>query len=388
MPNISTELNRQIVDSDLVELFMIQNPDKTAPAASAFFCFTNYHTTVYLRDKESPYTHRAYTPFPIAFSGWEQKSEGAYARPNIQVANILDTLSTGLGTFKYEDLLGLKLIRRKTLAKYLDTGPVVTSAAAAPVEYPRHIYLFARIDGMNASVVSFELTTPFDLEGVAIPGRKVYPYTCSWAYQGAAIDTPFVGGGVGACSWLSTSNNNGVNAYFDSNNNLLVGGVTVATIPASTSAQADGIYKVAKSGLRRKELNGTTTIDNSKFDFYQVKTAGSTAFRKARVYTDWNSGTGYFAYIESEYGDLVKHNNKIWLCIRSHSSNKAPQTNQDYWRRVDVCGKKLESCAIRYKSKAAAAAITGVSETVVSTTQDPSRSLPYGGFPSSKRYNY
>ena len=141
MPNnISTELNRQIVENDLVELFMIQNPDKNALPADAFFSFTNYHQTVYLRDKETPFTHRAYTPFPIAFSGAEQKSEGAYARPSLQVANILDTLSTELGTFKYEDLLGLKLIRRKTLANYLDTGPTVTSPAAAPIEYPRQIY--------------------------------------------------------------------------------------------------------------------------------------------------------------------------------------------------------------------------------------------------------
>lgn len=382
--DISVDLNKQIVDSDLVELFLLQNPDKQAVSPNDYFGFTNYHTVVYLRDKDPPYTYRSYTPFPINFSGWEQKSEGAYARPSLKIANVLDTFSDSLGNFTYDDMLGLRLIRRKTLAKYLDTSGG-SSPQAAPIEYPRQVYLFARVEELNAVSVTFTLTTPFDLEAVTLPGRKVYPYTCSWAYQGAATDTPFTGGAVGACTWKLSSDNNGFTAYFDSNNNILITGVTEASIPTTSSSQANGVYKVAKSNLRRKNVDGTITVDNSKFDFYQVKTAGSTVFRKARVYTNWNSGTTYYAYIESEYGNLVLHNSKIWLCTRSNV-NKAPQSNPDYWRRVDICGKKLESCSVRYKS-IGVSGITGISGSIPSTDQDSTRSLPYGGFPASKRYN-
>jgi len=367
------ELNKQRVTSNYVELFKLQVPD-------GWLYFTTYETSVYMRDKESPYTNRLYTSLPIDFTGWEQKSEGTYARPAITFANVLTTFSDALGTFDNDDLIGLKIIRRKTLATYLDNaGGTAHGSPAPPTEYPTQSFIIDRLSNVSATTVTFELSSPFDVTGVMIPARNILPHTCCWAYQGAAIDTPYATP-IGACTWKLAADNNGVTAFFDARNNLFATG---HTITASSAVAANDFFRTAKS-LTRINVDGSET-GVSSYDYWQAAAPGTTPYRRVRLYTTYNGATTYYTYLEGDlYNDVVLHDDTLWVCVKSHAGSQAPSIGSKYWKRADICGKKLSSCAIRYKSQS----VSNATGTTVSVLENPTKVLQYGGFPASRRYNF
>jgi len=335
-----------------------------------------------MRDKESPFTNRQYISLPIDFTGWEQKSDGAYARPSITFANVLTTFSDLLGSFENDDLIGLKIVRRKTLATHLDNiAGDAHGSPAAPSEYPTQSYVIDRIASFGTTTVTFELASPFDLAGVMIPARAIMPHTCCWAYQGLAVDTPY-NTPVGACTWKLTANNNGVAAFFDARNNLFATG---HNITAATAASANDFFRTVK-GLNRTNVNGSNTSISS-FDYWQAAAPGTTPYRRVRLYTTYNGATTYYTYAEGDlYNDVVLYGGTLWVCIRSHDGSLTPQTpalGSKYWKRADICGKKLSSCAVRFKSQS----VSNLTGTTVSVTEDATKVLPYGGFPASRRYN-
>ena len=75
-------------------------------------------TSLRMRDFTTNSTIRTYAPIPIKADGFELKNDGAIARPSITMANITSVLSDAVG-FDYHDLIGLRVIRRLTLKKYL-----------------------------------------------------------------------------------------------------------------------------------------------------------------------------------------------------------------------------------------------------------------------------
>lgn len=60
----------------------------------------------------------SYQPFPIQASGFDYSGNGQMPRPKVTVANISGAIS--LLVMEYDDLLGAKLTRKRTLVKYLD----------------------------------------------------------------------------------------------------------------------------------------------------------------------------------------------------------------------------------------------------------------------------
>jgi len=375
------ELNKQRVTSDYIELYQLQTPE-------GWLYFTTHETSVYMRDKETPFTNRLYGSLPIEFTGWEQKSEGTYARPAITFANILTTFADALGDFDNDDLVGLKIVRRKTLAIHLDNvAGDAHGAAAAPTEFPVQSYIIDRIASMDSISVTFELASPFDVSGVMIPGRFILPNSCCWSYQGAATDTPF-SSSAGACIWKLAADNNGFTAFFDARNSLFASTAvhTLSSIGGSAAA-ANDFFRTAKA-LTRVNVNGsytTTGLGDKAYDYWQAAAAGTTAFRRMRPYSTYNGATTYYTFLEGDlYNDVVLSGGTLWVCIKSHAGSQTPALGSKYWKRADICGKKLSSCAIRYKS----IAVTNATGATVSVLEDTTKVLQYGGFPASRRYGF
>lgn len=376
MSDVVADINKLNVDSDIVELYMLQ-------VGSGYVYFTPYHTSIVFRDYESPYAERTYVSLPLNFTGFEHKSDGAYARPRVTFANVLQTFENSI--VSNDDLIGNKIIRRKTLLKYTGTG-----GSGTPTEFPKQVFLIDRIEAANAQLVTFELSTPFDLAGVRVPNRYAIPNTCAWRYQGASTISA-VSNGVGGCTW--SNNNNGVAAYFDRNNNLLIDSTHVQpTLHTGGSYTKDLVYKVQSTGTRNNPDGSTTSSDI--FNLWQPYATGtgtldSTVARRVRQYTTYNSpGTTYYTFTEGElYNDLVYDNGQIWVCRKSHSDTQTPTVTSIYWQRADECGKKLSSCIARFRSTPSSA-----NASVPSVDESPNVSfsetgiLPYGGFPTSRKF--
>lgn len=124
-----------------------------------------------------------YTPWPINATEFATPSQGSPARPKLQVGNFGGTISALCR--QYEDLLGARLKRRRTLVKYLDA---VNFTAGNPTanpaeEYPVETWIITRKANETPAAIEFELGSPLDLHGVKLPRRQVIASTCLWAYR-------------------------------------------------------------------------------------------------------------------------------------------------------------------------------------------------------------
>lgn len=129
-----------------------------------------------------------YLRFPISVEGYGITSSGALPRPKMQVSN-LDGL-VGVLIRQYRQLIGAKVTRRRTLAKYLDAVnfPGGVNASADPTTaYPDDVHKIDRRLSSDKRLVVFELASAMDLGGLMLPRRQVQHNNCPWAanYRGA-----------------------------------------------------------------------------------------------------------------------------------------------------------------------------------------------------------
>ena len=187
------------------------------------------------------------------------------ARPNILIANINTVFSNAIGTLDYNDILGLKFIRRTTLKKYLDNGS--GSSSNPPTEYPRQVWIMDRIKTRSKSYVQIELLSPFDLETAKIPARVIYADRCSFKYQGASPHLDRWKREQSGCNWhiegtvYGGSTGNGVKftVFVNEDDEYIVPSTTSFITVGSTSFSAtkDAYYRNTKTSARFNADGGT-----------------------------------------------------------------------------------------------------------------------------------
>lgn len=122
---------------------------------------------------------QVYEPFPINITGFETTTKGTIPQPELTVANVLGTLASATNAF--DDLVGAKITRRRTLGKYLDNG----SSPDPSEEFPIDIYYIERKTSETSLSITWQLASKIDLEGLQIPRRIVTQNYCVWEYKGA-----------------------------------------------------------------------------------------------------------------------------------------------------------------------------------------------------------
>ena len=122
-----------------------------------------------------------YLRFPVQATGFAYK-KGQLPRPVLTVSNmgslsISAILLTVNQTTPGNDLTGAKVVRIRTMAKFLDaanfsgaTNPFGTPDNTA--EFPQEIYYIDRKSAENRELVSWELAAVFDLAGIRSPKRQ------------------------------------------------------------------------------------------------------------------------------------------------------------------------------------------------------------------------
>ena len=140
-----------------------------------------------------------YQPYPVKITGFEICTGGQIPRPKMAVSNISGIITALV--LAYDDLLGAKVTRKRTMQKYLDAvnfSGGVNPNADPTAEFPDDIYYVERKTSENKSAVEFELSASFDVQGVKLPRRQIIQNICPWKYRGAE------------CGYAGTN-------YFDSN---------------------------------------------------------------------------------------------------------------------------------------------------------------------------
>jgi lambda family phage minor tail protein L len=73
-----------------------------------------------------------------------------------------------------QDLVGAKVVRKRTFARYLDGQPEADPTA----EFPDDVYFVERKAKDAGGVIEYELAGVYDMEGVVLPRRQVISNVC------------------------------------------------------------------------------------------------------------------------------------------------------------------------------------------------------------------
>lgn len=130
------------------------------------------------RRSETNSANQEYEPIPIVATGFDRTTKGQIPQPELQISNVFGLLSELIESL--DDLIGVKVIRRRTLAKYLG------NFATKDYDYyfPSDIYYIERKVSETSMSITFQLASPFDLEGLQLPRRVVTHNHCLWEYRG------------------------------------------------------------------------------------------------------------------------------------------------------------------------------------------------------------
>ena len=394
---------------DRVELFEIQISE--SPDTWIYLCNEYYtpssSTKVTMRDKTTTSQINTYQVIPIAMEEVERTMDGSLPRPELKVANVFRTqdntsfsgaiyVANSNSAIPYDDILGLKVIKRTTLSSYLYNN----DTQDPPIEFPVEVWYLDRVVEENNLEITFELVAPYDLQGVTIPRRNVISTGCSWEYQGAG-DHLAASAQKGGCFWNEESkytvDGTEYTVYVNKDDEHVVSLTDGNFTTWAGSGTADSFYKTTGTTADLINSDGTITSGSAVTDYWQCKTATSDTpadnhsdWIRLRLYTTYSSATQYVVYLDDKYNSYVSYNDsgttRLWKAkYRTQDANAhatSPIFNR-YWERGDVCGKRLNSCVKRfgfnpdnglglgYKGKAA-----NRDETV----------LPFGGFPSSRTF--
>lgn len=193
--------------SAIIELFELQ----LVPSIHGSSDIYRFHAgTNLVGNGEVVWKGNAYLRFPVEAEGFEYDGQGQLPRPKVRVSNLLGSITAILLSLP-AGLEGAKLVRVRTLAKYLDAanfpapGTVLTEdddfllmenndgISLEPInatedttaEFPRETFFIDRKTAENRDVVEFELVSVFDLAGIRAPKRQCVANICQWVYRSA-----------------------------------------------------------------------------------------------------------------------------------------------------------------------------------------------------------
>lgn len=175
--SITSEIQK-LEPSSVIELFEL---DLTAFGGDV----VRFHSGTNKLNQNLTWAGNEYTRFAIRVSGFEFSSAGSLPRPKVQVSNYLSAITALI--LEFDDLLGAKFTRKRTLLKYLDAVnfPSGINADADPdAAFPDEVFYVDRKSIENRDGVEFELACSFDLVGVMLPRRQIIQNICVWKYRG------------------------------------------------------------------------------------------------------------------------------------------------------------------------------------------------------------
>jgi lambda family phage minor tail protein L len=154
--------------SELIELFTL---DLTALGDSIYFFTPNKKET------DIEWQGNVYVSVDIQAEGFEVDGRGSAPTPKIRFSMTTPILGGLIDEFN--DLIGAKITRCKTYAKFLDGEPGANPSA----HFPLDIYRVERKASETRYQIEFELSSIMDQRGATLPSRVITSFYCPWIYR-------------------------------------------------------------------------------------------------------------------------------------------------------------------------------------------------------------
>lgn len=138
-----------------------------------------------------------YSSFPIDVSGFEKSAKGSEKRPKVVISNYMGIITQYIQSIN--DLVGARVIRKRTLTKYLGTGSVDETV------FYEDEYIVEQKVAETALSIELDLSSPLDFINKKLPARVAITNSCPWSYKSAINGS--------GCGWPGTDSSK----WFDRN---------------------------------------------------------------------------------------------------------------------------------------------------------------------------
>jgi lambda family phage minor tail protein L len=354
----------------IVELFDVDLSPITGDSNDVYY-FSNQLKP---DDTKIQWKGNVYEPLPIIATGYEKSTSGQIEQPSLTVANVLGTFSELIKD--YEDMVGAKVTRRRTLGKYLD-GEIEADSLQ---EFPVDIYYIERKSQENALAITWELASILDLEGLKLPRRIITQNLCLWRYRSSEC------GYTGAplftdrdallnTSGMSAAATNLINTFFIKERRYAELEITKRNRNKAFENKDQACESFTLFGITFDPSAGTYVEGNRAFR-NGIAIALTIAVRAGRQRSivngqrryeleDWEESTSACATATTAYNAaeaaLAAAQAAYDTAVGNYNAAFAALPEDDPIWQLDICGKRTSSCKLRF----------------------PRQSLPFGGFPGA-----
>ncbi len=378
-----TEELQKIAPSSIIELFELRLVTALHGSADVY----RFHAGVNGKSDGGNviWAGQAYQAFPIECDGFEYSGNGQLPRPKLRVANVLGTITTVLLAVNAitpgNDLIGAKVVRRRTLARFLDAAnfPGGINPYGTPdrtAEFPQEIYYISRKVAENRDVVEFELAAAFDLQGVRAPKRQCIANVCQWVYKSAECGYTPVDAFTGTYdrkTLTATYARSGTTITVTSTSHGIAAG-DVVHLDFTSGSAVDGFFTVVTAATNSFTVTSGasgTTSGNVTVRWLKVSATAHGLSAGDNVRLTFTSGT----QTSGSFTVGTVSANAFTVRVSTASLNTSGNVSATQWytdndvatttASSDNCGKRVNSCKARFGSTAA---------------------LPFGSFPGIGSY--
>jgi len=318
-----------------------------------------FHNNIKVFNSTIKWQGNTYIPAPIQATGFENSSRGTLPTPILSISSQSETGTDQLALLRYEilklgDIIGAKVTRRRTFAKYLDwdnfTAAISESRLAElpdgyepdpNAELPRDIYFIERKTAENKNTIQYQLSSILDLEGIKIPRRTIISDKCNWNYRGPGC-------------WYQ-----------------------------HREGTEDPIPILEKADLRTGDINlpkDAPPVANDKDE----RIAGLLDTDQRTVNSmgvgEWNPD---YSYMKTQFVYIIKDKIKYYFVAKTSVPANTPPPNSTYWI-ADECSKTLNGCRLRWGTGGSVSQ-GSCSIGPVGNAAGTQGGLPFGGFPAARK---
>lgn len=366
-----------------------------------------FHNNIKIVNSYIVWQQKTYYPAPILAEGFETSSKGTLPQPTLTISSQSESGIDQIALLKHEirkfgDIIGAKVTRRRTFAKYLDrinfgkTKKQKRSgrghlAQELPIGYepdpyselPADVYYIERKLSENKSTIKYQLSSILDLEGIKLPKRMIVSDKCMWQYRGCGC-------------WYQHADteeieDNAAGAPVDGSNVPVLRKAGLKKLPTATTpapltenqnGAGVGLPSIAPPVADDNDekiadiINTTVTVGTlSKWEPAKFKAGSiSAAFPDGLAYS-----VGDAVYLLGD--DDIKYYYVSKKNITQEENKAYPPPNNDYWI-ADECSKTLTGCRLRW----------GLNRKGGVNNKDTQQNcaiiagkLPFGGFPAARK---
>ena len=326
---------------------------------------------------------KTFFPAPIQAEGYEISSRGVLPTPTLSMSSQSDQETEVLSLIrrairKYGDIVGAKVTRIRTYAKFLDKNnfadigkydgtdgsylsPFPEGYEPDPyAELPRDIFFIERKASESKTAIVYELSSSLDVEGVKLPRRTVQSKKCGFAYRGCG------------CFYESAEN-----ALFDSS----TPNIMPKTVPNEPDQPLPGPGTTSKLLAKCQIRDSELSLPEDAPPVATIKNISITELlggNSLNAQGEWKHDRSYNV---GDYVFKIKDNIKYYFVCKVAVPSGSAETkynppNPEYWIS-DMCSKTLEGCRKRWGLQG------GVN---IGETEDFVKGqLQFGGFPNATK---